>query len=212
MIGYLSGILLNKQPPFLLLDVGGVGYELEAPMTTFYDLPENGQPVSLFVHLVVREDAQLLFGFADQPQRELFRRLLRVNGVGPRVALAILSTLSAAQFITCIHREDVAALTRVPGIGTKTAQRMILDLRDRIDTLGAPDDNATAGQSAAGEVQDAIRALLALGYKIADANRAVRAVEIAMENSAESDADVGIKNAGRREHLIRNALQYLSKS
>ncbi len=195
MIGHLSGRLMQKQPPFLLLEVGGVGYELEAPMTTFYDLPEDDRPVSLFVHLVVREDAQLLYGFSDQPQRELFRALLRINGVGPRVALAILSTLSAGQFIACIHREDVAALTRVPGIGKKTAQRMILDLRDRIDTLGAA-DHAAADPANAGPVQDAIGALLALGYKAADANRAVRAVET---------------DGGGREDLIRNALQYLSK-
>ncbi len=194
MIGYLSGRLMQKQPPFLLLDVGGVGYELEAPMTTFYDLPEDDQPVSLFVHLVVREDAQLLFGFSDQPQRELFRRLLRINGVGPRVALAILSTLSTSQFITCIHQEDVSALIRVPGIGKKTAQRMILDLRDRIDSLGVVDDTATGNASS---VQDAIGALLALGYKTADANRALRAVET---------------EGLRREDLIRKALQYLSKS
>ena len=195
MIGHLSGRLMQKQPPFLLLEVGGVGYELEAPMTTFYDLPEDDRPVSLFVHLVVREDAQLLYGFSDQPQRELFRALLRINGVGPRVALAILSTLSAGQFIACIHREDVAALTRVPGIGKKTAQRMILDLRDRIDTLGSADP-AAADPANAGPVQDAIGALLALGYKAADANRAVRAVET---------------EGGGREDLIRNALQYLSK-
>ena len=194
MIGYLSGRLMQKQPPFLLLDVGGVGYELEAPMTTFYDLPEDDQPVSLFVHLVVREDAQLLFGFSDQPQRELFRRLLRINGVGPRVALAILSTLSTSQFITCIHQEDVSALIRVPGIGKKTAQRMILDLRDRIDSLGVVDDTAAGNASS---VQDAIGALLALGYKTADANRALRAVET---------------EGLRREDLIRKALQYLSKS
>ena len=194
MIGYLSGRLMQKQPPFLLLDVGGVGYELEAPMTTFYDLPEDDQPVSLFVHLVVREDAQLLFGFSDQPQRELFRRLLRINGVGPRVALAILSTLSTGQFITCIHQEDVSALIRVPGIGKKTAQRMILDLRDRIDSLGVVDDTAAGNASS---VQDAIGALLALGYKTADANRALRAVET---------------EGLRREDLIRKALQYLSKS
>lgn len=196
MIGHLSGRLVHKQPPFLLLDVGGVGYELEAPMTTFYDLPEDDRQVSLFVHLVVREDAQLLFGFSDQPQRALFRRLIRINGVGPRVALAILSTLSAGQFIACIHREDVPALTRVPGIGKKTAQRMILDLRDRIDTLG-PMDGGIPSAGEPGSVQDAIGALLALGYKAADANRAVRAVET---------------EGGGREDLIRSALQHLSKS
>ena len=204
MIGYLSGRLMQKQPPFLLLDVGGVGYELEAPMTTFYDLPEPDRQVALFVHLLVREDAQLLFGFSDQPQRELFRALLKVNGVGPKVALAILSTLSAPQLVACIHRSDVATLTRVPGIGAKTAERMILDMRDRIDALGGADgggDGTGAGADGdgtpQGAMQDAVGALLALGYKTADANRALRAVE---------------GKSSRRDDLIRNALQYLSKA
>ena len=198
MIGHLNGRLIHKQPPFLLLDVGGVGYELEAPMTTFYDLPDDQREVSLYVHLVVREDAHLLFGFSDRPQRELFRNLLRINGIGPRVALAILSTLSAAQFTACVHREDVQALTRVPGIGKKTAQRMIFDLRERLDVISpAGGQTATADpDDDPGPARDAIGALLALGYKTADAHRAVRAVE------AES---------GGREALIRNALQYLNK-
>jgi Holliday junction DNA helicase RuvA len=199
MIGYLSGKLMQKQPPFLLMDVNGVGYELEAPMTTFYDLPDNDQPVSLFVHLVVREDAQLLFGFSDQPQRQLFRGLLKINGVGPRVALAILSTLSADQFIACIHQEDVLTLTRVPGIGKKTAERMILDMRDRIDALSETDGGSTSpGQVTVSEnpVQDAIGALIALGYKAAEASRAVHAIEA---------------DSAQREDLIRNALQHLSK-
>ncbi|MGI9311223.1 MAG: Holliday junction branch migration protein RuvA [bacterium] len=194
MIGFLHGRLLQKRPPFLLLDVNGVGYELEAPMTTFYDLPDDDRAVSLFVHLVVREDAQLLFGFSDQPQRELFRGLLRVNGVGPRVALAVLSSMSADQFVACIQRQDAGALARVPGIGKKTAERMLLDLRDRIDAL-AQDDSGDAS-AVADPAQDAVGALIALGYKAADANRAVRAVE---------------QQGGKREALIRNALQHLSK-
>lgn len=202
MIGHLRGRLTRKQPPFLWLEVGGVGYELEAPMTTFYALPEppSEQPVALFVHLLVREDAHLLFGFSDLPQRELFRSLLRINGVGPRVALAILSTLSADQFITCIHREDVLTLTKVPGIGKKTAQRMLLDMRDRVDALarqtgGDPAAQPGDARAAPTPAQDAISALLALGYKAADANKAVRAVQ-----------DKG----GASEQLIRHALQYLS--
>ena len=197
MIGYLSGRLLQKQPPFLLMDVNGVGYELEAPMSTFYDLPDNDQPVSLFVHLVVREDAQLLFGFSDQPQRQLFRGLLKISGVGPRVALAILSTLSADQFIACIHQEDVLTLTRVPGIGKKTAERMILDMRDRIGARSAkrrvavPLLRARLPQSE-NPVQDAIGALIALGYKAAEASRAVHTIEA---------------DCAQREDLIRNALQ-----
>ena len=128
MLGHLKGQILQKQPPFLLLDVQGVGYELEAPMSTFYALPEETSDVSLFVHLVVREDAQLLFGFSDQEQRELFRSLLRINGVGPRVALAILSTLNPGEFIACIHQEDAETLTRVPGIGKKTALRLAMHM------------------------------------------------------------------------------------
>ena len=201
MIGYLSGRLMHRQPPFLLLDVGGVGYELEAPMTTFYDLPDDDRPVSLFVHLLVREDAQLLFGFSERAQRELFRNLLRVHGVGPRVALAILSTLSADQLIACVHREDVPTLTRVPGIGAKTAERMIFNLRDRLDAIGqASGEGGPSQADAANATQDAIGALLALGYKMADATRAVRAVEAQAEGQ-------GV----RREKLIRNALQHLSK-
>lgn len=202
MIGFLTGRLVQKRPPFLLLDVNGVGYELEAPMTTFYDLPDEQQQAALFVHLVVREDAQLLFGFSDQPQRELFRALLRINGVGPRVALAILSSLSVEQFIACIHHEDTATLARVPGIGKKTAGRMILDLRDRIDILGEARQadgktDARRARPAENPVQDAIGALLALGYRAADAHKAVRAVEA---------------EGAQREDLIRNALRYLSKS
>ena len=199
MIGYLKGQLLQKQPPFLMLDVNGVGYELEAPMSTFYQLPGEKETVSLFVHLVVREDAQLLYGFSDQPQRELFRSLLKINGVGPRVGLAILSTLSTVEFVTCINHEDVLTLTRVPGIGKKTAERMILDMRDRIASLAGADTlpGAAAGvEQEQNPLQDAIGALIALGYKPVDASRAVESVK----NSSE-----------HRDDLIRNALQFLSK-
>jgi len=201
MIGFLSGKLAHKHPPFLLLDVGGVGYELEAPMTTFYQLPDAGQPAALFVHHLVREDAQLLFGFSDRAQRELFRALLKVTGIGPRVALAILSTLSAEQLVACIQHADVKTLTRVPGIGAKTAERMILDMRDRIASAGATGaaDDATgaAAEAAHDPVQDAVGALIALGYKAAEAAKAVRAVE---------------GKSGERDDLIRNALQHLSRA
>lgn len=199
MIGYLQGKLLQKQPPILLVDVNGVGYELEAPMSTFYELAEEQSDVSLFVHLVVREDAQLLYGFSDQPQRQLFRSLLKINGVGPRVGLAILSTLSANEFIKCIQHEDSATLTRVPGIGKKTAERMIIDMRDRIY---AEEFDSAAHASGAGleipdnPVQDAIGALIALGYKESEANRAVNAVKDQSE---------------QRDDLIRNALNYITK-
>ncbi len=215
MIAFLRGTLLQKQPPILLVEVNGLGYELEAPMSTFYALPDEHSEVALYTHLLVREDAQLLYGFSDQGQRQLFRSLLRINGVGARVALAILSTLSTQEFITCIHREDAATLTRVPGIGAKTAERMIIDMRDRIDVqMYAQADNqgddresmhgeeATAATTAVSlqvvdnPVQDAIGALMALGYKAAEANRAVNAVK------AQSQ---------QRDDLIRNALQYVIK-
>ena len=200
MIGFLRGTLQQKLPPFLVLDVHGVGYEMEAPMTTFYALPDEHAEVSLFTHMDVREDAQLLFGFSDREQRELFRSLLKINGVGPRVALAILSTLSAAQFIQCVRRQDALTLTTVPGIGKKTAERMLLDMRDRVTDLGSDGDGGTTstGVSTGGHSpeEDAIGALLALGYRQQDASRAVR--------SASDEAD-------GREDLIRRALGLLSK-
>jgi len=200
MIGSLKGVLSQKQPPFLVVDVQGVGYELEAPMATFYDLPEAGEDTFLYTHLVVREDAQLLYGFSDRAQRELFRSLLKVNGVGPRVGLAILSTLSAGQFIQCVKQQDTITLISVPGIGKKTAERMLLDMRDRIEGLEetAPDDGKSTAtvELRQNPVEDAIGALVALGYKVNDASRAVRAVE---------------ENSTAREDLIRNALQFLSK-
>ncbi len=192
---------MQKQPPFLLLDVNGVGYEVEAPMSTIYDLPnETGAAeVALYIHLVVREDAQLLYGFSDRNQRQLFRSLLKISGVGPRVALAILSTLTTSEFVACIEREDALTLIRVPGIGKKTAERIIIDMRDRIDSLGVADLSVGAPGKLADRdnpVEDAIGALLALGYKPAEASRAVQSVRSVSE---------------KRDELIRNALQYLTK-
>lgn len=192
MIGHLKGTLLLRKPPFLIIETGGVGYELEAPMSVFYDLPEEGGEVTLFVHHLAREDAQLLFGFGGHAQRELFRSLLKVSGIGPRVALAVLSTLNAAEFTDCIRNADAAALARVPGIGKKTAQRILFDLRERVDALPTVD---TAAETRGAPLQDAASALRALGYKAADALAAVRAVE---------------SLGGAREELIRNALQHLS--
>ncbi len=201
MIGYLKGRLLQRQPPFLLLDVNGVGYEIEAPMSTIYELPNETEAVevALYIHLLVREDAQLLYGFSDREQRQLFRSLLKISGVGPRVALAILSTLTTDEFIACIRREDALSLIQVPGIGKKTAQRMIIDMRDRIDAMG--DAGLSAASSSKPDdpehpVRDAIGALLALGYKPAEASRAVQSVRSAGE---------------KRDDLIRNALQRLTK-
>ena len=193
MIGRLVGKLVNKHPPELLLDVGGVGYQLEAPMTAFYDLPELGKNVTLFTHLVVRDDAHLLFGFTKLRQRDLFRELLKVSGVGARVALAILSGLTAEDLIICINIGDVAQLTRIPGIGRKTAERLIVDLRDRLDVSVASDKSFS--RTSMTPEQDAVSALVALGYRSSDATRAVR----------ESDT-----SGGSVEELIRGALKQLA--
>ena len=177
MIGRLSGVLARKEPPALLVDVNGVAYELEAPMSTFYDLPSTGEKVTLYTHLVVREDAHLLYGFSRESQRQLFRNLLKVNGVGPRVALAVLSGLSEQELYHSLANEDIARLTKVPGIGRKTAERLIVELRDKADTMlassGAP---ARPTNLPADPVQEAVSALIALGYKPNEASRAVSGV------------------------------------
>lgn len=192
MIGRLRGTLVQKQPPGLLVDVGGVGYELEAPLSTFYELPAAGEPVTLYTHLVVRDDAHLLFGFARESERRLFRTLLKVSGVGARMALAILSGMSADDFARCIENDDVSALTRLPGIGRKTAARLIVEMRDRLDESALPggvDATATGGTD---PVSDASSALIALGYRPAEAARMIR----------------GIDTAGLgTEDIIRRALQ-----
>lgn len=197
MIALLRGKLMEKRPPILIVDVMGVGYELEAPMTTFYDLPTAGADVLLHTHMVVREDAQRLYGFSLPQQRDLFRSLLRVNGVGPRVALAILSGLSIDEFTVCITDQDVDRLTRVPGIGRKTAQRLIVEMRDRVAETG---ESSLASQPGPGApkpdpVGDAVSALIALGYKPVEASRVVR--NVAGENLTS-------------EQIIRHALRSLS--
>jgi Holliday junction DNA helicase RuvA len=199
MIGYLRGKIIEKEPPVLLLDVSGVGYQLEASMNTFYALSassEPGQEVALHVHTVVREDAFLLYGFASKDERALFRALLKVNGVGPRVALAILSTLSASEFAMCIHHEDSAMLVRVPGIGKKTADRLLVEMRDRIPPLegDAIKNSADAASGGAGlAMNDATSALIALGFRSADASRAVRAVPDAQALSSEEIIRLALK-------------------
>ena len=175
MIGRLQGVLLRKEPPALMLDVGGVGYELEAPMTTFYELPAVGERVTLYTHLVVREDAHLLYGFVREAQRRLFRELLKVNGVGPRVALAVLSGLSDEEFSRCVAQEDIARLTKVPGIGRKTAERLVIEMRDKLPKDIPLPASTAAGPAAPGDpVSEAVSALVALGYKPNEASRAVR--------------------------------------
>ena len=173
MIGRLSGTLLEKNPPSLLIDVGGVGYEVEVPMSTYYELPATGQTVQLLTHFVVREDAQLLFGFASQTERAAFRALLKVNGVGAKVALSILSGLSTDEFFACVARKDITALTKVPGIGKKTAERLLVELQDKVDifTVALPaGDNASDTSSTRAQAEEALEAL---GYKAAEAKRLV---------------------------------------
>ena len=202
MIGRLRGQILAKHPPQLLLDVGGVGYELEAPMSTFYDLPAVGETVTLITHFAVREDAQVLYGFIHERDRTLFRALIKVTGVGARMALAILSGMDAARFAQCVEQEDSDALIRIPGIGKKTAQRLVIEMRDRIGDLGSGASlgggvpRATVGEGDQA-LADAISALVALGYRPPDANRMARA------------ADDGAKTS---EEIIRTALRNVSPS
>ncbi len=179
MIGRLRGRIISKQPPMLLIEVGGVGYEVEAPMSTFYQLPETDAEVLLHTHLIVREDAQLLCGFASEGERQLFRNLIKTNGVGAKLALAILSGMSALEFARCIHEEDSAALVRLPGVGRKTAERLIIEMRDRLpQELNSPQVGATEGSKTvgAGADSEARHALEALGYKPAEAQRMVQKV------------------------------------
>lgn len=173
MIGRLRGRLAMKQPPRLLIDVSGVGYELEAPMSTFYSLPAVGEEVSLLTHLLVRDDAHLLYGFARSDERVLFRSLLKVSGVGARLALAILSGMSAEAFAAAVQSGDAASLTRLPGIGKKTAERLMVEMRDRLGGFGTGAETAGASMPAA----EATSALVSLGYRSADATRMVADVE-----------------------------------
>jgi Holliday junction DNA helicase RuvA len=195
MIGSLNGVLAAKTPPYLLLEVGGVGYEIEAPMSTFYILPQVGERARLLTHLHVREDAQVLYGFGTVAERVLFRSLLKVSGVGPRIALAILSGVTATAFAQAVRSEDTAMLTRIPGVGRKIAERLIVEMRDRIDnepTAASP--GVTVPLAAAGPQSEAFSALVALGYKPAEATRLLRAV----------DADGSTLGT---EELIKRALQ-----
>ena len=197
MIGFLRGKLVAKQPPVLLVDVNGVGYEVEAPMTTFYDLPETGKEIMLHTHLIVREDAHTLFGFAKLPDRALFRSLIKISGVGPRMALAILSGMNVDAFVRCIQDNDAAALTRVPGVGKKTAERLVVELRDRLGkSEGGGADMPMVSSGPVNPVEEAVSALIALGYKPPDASRMVRAVE---------SKDLAV------EEIIRRALQAAAK-
>jgi Holliday junction DNA helicase RuvA len=198
MIGFLRGTLLKKQPPLLILDVNGVGYEIDAPMTTFYILPDIGNEIEIFTHLVVRDDAHLLFGFATENERHLFRNLIKVNGVGAKMALTILSGIEADEFSQCIQNNDAERLIKLPGVGKKTAGRLIIEMRDRLDNLPkltiSHENNKARAYTA--PVDEAVSALISLGYKPSEASRYVLAI-------AEDDMS--------SEELIRKALKHSVK-
>lgn len=198
MIGHLRGRLAAKHPPLLLLDVGGVGYEVEAPMSTFYVLPGVGAEVSLHTHLVVREDAHILFGFGTERERSLFRELIKVSGVGPRIALGILSGATVDEFHRCVEAQDVASLTRIPGIGRKTAERLIIDMRDRLKALGGTHFATGPGgtQAASSPQAEAFSALVALGYRPAEVTRLLQGLDPAVTTT---------------EEMIRHALRAVVK-
>jgi len=194
MIARLAGTLVSKQPPLMVIDVSGVGYEVEAPLPVFYDLPETGQPVVILTHLSVKDDSHTLYGFASESERTLFRQLLKISGIGAKLALTILSGASGDELARHVAERDAAALTRLPGIGKKTAERIIIELRDRLDHLpgglavGADGSRAPAGTA----VSEATNALVALGYKPQEAGRMAR-------SAAEPEMSV--------EEIIRHALQ-----
>lgn len=182
MIGRLRGTLAEKQPPHVILDVNGVGYELEVPMTTLYRLPILGESVTLHTHLVVREDAHLLYGFGEKREREVFRELIRLNGVGPKLALALMSSLEVEELVRCVQAQDVNALVKVPGVGKKTAERLLIELKDRFKAWEALPEMAlwatpAAAKPVASADSDAVSALISLGYKPQEASRAVAAVK-----------------------------------
>ena len=182
MIGRLKGILVHKQPPWLVVDVHGVGYELEAPMSTFYDLPDVGREVSLFTHYAQKEDSVSLYGFLGDGERRLFRDVQKVSGIGAKIALAVLSGVSVEDFARLVQTSDVAALTRIPGIGKKTAERMVVELRDRAANFGS--SSGTGGGIASDPQSEAISALQQLGYKPAEAVRMARDAMVAGDDAA----------------------------
>ncbi len=188
MIGRLRGIIVEKQAPDLLLEVGGVGYEVQLPLTSFYNLPAIGQEAIIYTHFVVREDAQLLYGFSSTAERSLFRQLIKANGIGPKMALTILSGLTANQFVRCVQHDDISTLVKLPGVGKKTAERLLVEMRDRLkdwglsvatpvtDHLVLGDDEVTSFELKESPEQDAISALQSLGYSASQAQAAVKKV------------------------------------
>lgn len=196
MIGFLRGRLAAKHPPQLLIDVGGVGYEVEVPMSTFYGLPAAGAEVGLFTHLVVREDAHILFAFGTERERRLFRELLKISSVGPKLALSLLSGMSVDGFLMCIEAQDADSLVRIPGVGRKTAERLLIEMRDRIKNFGGGGGVGTGSsgiiEAPAGPQAEAFSALIALGYKPAEVTRLLKSVDASVQTTGE---------------LIRGALQ-----
>jgi len=191
MIHHLRGLLTFRHPPTLVIDIQGIGYEIEAPMSTFYQLPELNQEVFLLIHLTIREDAHILYGFSSESERQLFRSLIRINGVGAKLALSILSAMDVATFTHAIHSQKTNQLMRIPGVGKKTAERLLIEMRDRLGPVTDPEiTKLTDGITS--PTQDAISALIALGYKPQDAERWVKQV-----------TEVGLTS----EALIRRALQ-----
>ncbi|MCE9678788.1 Holliday junction branch migration protein RuvA [Shewanella sp. AS1] len=183
MIGRLRGLLVEKQAPEVVIEVSGVGYEVQMPLTSFYELPELNQETLIYTHFVVREDAQLLYGFINKQERALFRLLIKANGVGPKLALTILSGLTAAEFVKCVEHDDIATLVKLPGVGKKTAERLLVEMRDKLKSLmetshGSEREfvlqsNYTPAVQVNSAEEDAIAALLSLGYKPAQASKAV---------------------------------------
>ena len=172
MIGRIKGILIEKIPPFILLDCQGVGYEIEVPMTTFFDLPDEGSEVSLLTHLVVRDDAHLLFGFATTSERHMFRQLIKVNGIGAKVALSILSSIESNELTNAIKTDDTNILIKIPGIGKKTAERLVLELKDRVKDIVV----TQASKKVITNIDDIENALISLGYSVSQASIAIKAL------------------------------------
>jgi len=177
MIGSLRGKLMSKQAPLIIVECQGVGYEVETPMSTFLDLPSIGDELFLHTHLLVREDAQILYGFASEQERTFFRTLLRISGVGAKMGLAILSTMSVVDFQRCVEYEDAATLVKIPGVGKKTAERLIIEMRDKIDKSTAIPGAAKVSVDASPR-SEAVDALVALGYKVGEVNKLIGAMDV----------------------------------
>ena len=194
MIGQLTGQLVEKTPPSLLINVNGVGYEVSAPMSTFYQLPELNDTLTLVIHSVIREDQHSLYGFINKPERELFRGLIKVNGVGPKLALAILSGIEAEHFVLSVQNSDINRLVKIPGVGKKTAERLLIEMQGKFSAW----DTASISHQAHKQqpLEDAISALTTLGYKNTEANKAVKAIH---------------HNDHSSEELIRLALRHMAK-